>query len=185
MRMANEILQEIACPNCRNPIDVREHGRHVTCAACSSHFILRGHLCPNCGTYHAVEKPFCGACGTAMERICRNCNTNNWTGDEYCSRCGRAMDIFEVLALLHKDARREYMARRLAEIRSLREQEEIASEKRMEELEAQATEHWDRLQRRMAEKREKEKRTLRLTLGAVALFFLIILTYTLVSLLAA
>ena len=183
--MVNEILQEIACPNCRYPIDVREHGRHVTCDACSSRFILRGHFCPNCGTYHSKEKPFCGACGTALERICRNCNTNNWTGDEYCSQCGKAMDIFEVLALQHKDARREYMARRLQEIRALREQEEVASQKRMEELEAIAAEHWNEVEQRMAEKREKDRRTLRLTLGAVALFFLIILAYTVFSLLVA
>ena len=38
--MNNEFLTEIACPNCLAPIDVRQHGQHVTCDACSSQFLL-------------------------------------------------------------------------------------------------------------------------------------------------
>lgn len=183
--MANELLQEVACPNCKNSIDIREHGIHVVCDACSSHFILRGRLCPACNTYHSSEKSFCGACGTAMERVCRHCNTNNWAGDEYCNRCGKAIDIFELLALLHKDTRREYLARRHRQIRSLRKREDAASRKRMAELEALAAAYFQEQERLVALRQTDENRLLKIALSAVAIFILLVLAYTMVSLLAA
>lgn len=182
--MANELLQEVACPNCQNPIDVREHGRHVVCDACNSRFILQGRLCPNCNTYHSPAQPFCGACGTAMERVCRHCNTNNWAGDEYCSQCGKAMDIFELLALLHKDTRREYLARRHRQIRSLRKREDEASRKRMAELEALAAAYQQEQQRRLALRQAEEKQVLKVALGAVSIFIFLVLAYTMITLIA-
>lgn len=182
--MANEILQQVVCPSCQNPIDVRRHGQHVVCDACGSHYILRGRLCPNCNTYHSTEKPFCGACGTALERVCRNCNTNNWAGDEYCIRCGQPMDIFEILALQHKDKRREYLARRHAQIRDLRAQEEEASQKRMAELEAIAAAYEQEEQRRLALRRAQDKKTIRIVAMVAVIFILIVLAYTLITLLA-
>ncbi|MBX3061288.1 MAG: zinc ribbon domain-containing protein, partial [Anaerolineae bacterium] len=91
------MFTEIACPNCLHPIDIRQHGRHVTCDACQSQFVLDGHICPRCNAYHAQEQGFCGECGTPLTRVCQKCRTSNWAGDEYCKQCGAAMDILELL----------------------------------------------------------------------------------------
>lgn len=181
--MSNEILQEIACPNCQNPIDVREHGRHVACDACSSRFILRGHLCPGCGAYHAQEKSFCGNCGQALQRVCRNCSAANWTGDEYCVNCGNAMDIFDLLAMEHKRTSQEAVERRREEIRRLKELEDLASAERMQALQAIEERRLADLHRRRQKQKQQERQMLLLAFGLVVIFLLVLLVYTAVSLL--
>lgn len=129
--MTNEILTEIACPNCRNPIDVREHGRHVVCEACNSQFVVQGHLCPQCHAYYADKTTKCGRCGSAIERQCRKCRTMNWAGDEYCIQCGTALDILDVLANNLSDARSQQLEEHYKQVREVRKATEKSSKERM------------------------------------------------------
>lgn len=181
--MTEPILQEIACPNCQNPIDVREHGAHVVCDACGSRFILRGRLCPHCNRYHAEEIAFCASCGEPMTRVCRHCGAGNWAGDEYCAECGAALDIFDLLALQDEQARHSFLEERRRQIRRLREQEDAASEKRMEELEAIEKTRQAEVHRRLAQQREQERRLLLAVFAGVALFMFLVIAYAVVSLL--
>lgn len=179
--MNSELLQEIACPNCRNPIDVREHDRHITCDACGSRFILNGHLCPQCHSYHRDEEPFCTTCGTALTRVCRNCRTSNWTGDEYCAQCGEALDIFELLSLQHKDARQRALEQNRRQIRELRQQEALSAQQRIEDLQAIENERQMLLRQRLAEQRRHDKRLLALAFGSIGVFLIIVLVFVLFS----
>jgi uncharacterized protein YbaR (Trm112 family) len=181
--MTNELLTEVACPNCRNPIDVQEHGRHVTCDACGSKFILRGHLCPNCSTYNEKEASVCSQCATALTRICRKCSTVNWAGDEYCANCGNAMDILDFIAgnfALNTADRLLEQRRRAKEIQEI---EEIDSNRRMAELMAIENARQAEVRRRIqAQKKQERKLLIMLALG-IGLFVIILLFYGLISIL--
>lgn len=179
--MNNEILQEVSCPNCQNPIDVRAHGVHITCDACSSHFILNGHMCPQCHSYHREEKSFCAHCGAALTRVCLRCKSSNWAGEEFCAHCGEPLDIFELLSLQQRDARQKMLEQRRHEIRHLRQEEELASNRRMEELQAIEAERQALLRQRLAVQRRQQRKLLMLAFGAVALFILVLFVYAFVS----
>ncbi|MCP4360036.1 MAG: zinc ribbon domain-containing protein [Chloroflexi bacterium] len=172
--MTNEILTEIACPNCLNPIDVREHGRHVTCDACNSKFILEGHICPQCQTYHRQDQPFCRECGEPMTRTCQKCQTINWSGDEYCRQCGAAMDIFQLLNQTHSHATADRLNEQMAWSRDIKEQERIASDNRMAQMMADEKVRLQENARRRAVQREKD-RQLFLLIGVFTLVVIAII----------
>lgn len=128
--MSDEIIIQMACPNCLSPIDVREHGRHVVCEACNSQFILQGHLCPSCKTFSRERRGFCGSCGTALERICRKCETANWAGDEYCIQCGNALDLLDYLAHHDQQEHQRHRAEYNTAVRQARAQSAKLSKER-------------------------------------------------------
>lgn len=179
--MSSEILQEVACPNCQNPIDIREHGRHIRCDACSSQFVLNGHLCPQCSTYHREEESFCSNCGAALTRTCRRCKFSNWAGEEYCAQCGEPMDIFDLLSLQHRDVQRAMQERRAEEIRELRAQEEVTTQERLRALEEIETERRQLVAARLADQRRQERKLMFLSVTGIALFVLIVAVYLLLS----
>ncbi len=170
--MANEILTEIACPNCLTPIDIREHGQHVTCPACASQFLLQGHLCPNCQAYHTDLQGVCRACGTALTRICRKCHTDNWAGDEYCAACGTPMDIFDLIVGAQQEARDQKKVDQIEQIRAMREATEKASRERMQAMEALERERQAEIRRRQAARRQGDRQLM--VIGAVLGFFLLV-----------
>jgi hypothetical protein len=179
--MSDELLQEIRCPNCQSTIQLQGHGQTIVCEACNSQFLLSGHLCPNCQTYHRKETGFCGRCGKAMSRVCGRCQTNNWAGNEYCQNCGEAMDIIDLVTRRHKDAVREQQDRRRLEIARMKQQEEEASRKRMGELMEMERLRMEELKRRLVKERARQQRMLTLTFGLVALFLVIIALYALLN----
>lgn len=179
--MSNQILKEVACPDCANAIDVREHGQHITCDACGGHFILQGHLCPQCQTYHDEEAIVCRQCGYALKRACRKCLTANWAGDEYCANCGTAMDILELLNQQYKGATADRLQRQMAMARQLKEEEERASQRRAAEFKALEAERQAEFAARLKEQREKERLLIMLTFGGVTLFVIILVIYVLIT----
>ncbi|MCI0578618.1 MAG: zinc ribbon domain-containing protein [Chloroflexi bacterium] len=180
--MSDEIFQEVACPNCRNPLDVRQgHGKHITCDACGSEFLLRGHLCPNCSAYSNAEQSICGQCGMALTRICGKCRTPNWAGDEYCVQCGSPMDILDILKRQYTHSTAERLTDQMAEARRLKEIEELASERRMAELMAIEEQRQIELRRRLAQQKQQERTLLVLVFGAIALFLVVLVIYALIS----
>jgi len=172
--MDNEFLTEIACPNCLAPIDVRQHGQHVTCDACGSQFLLEGHVCPNCHTYHREPRAICRQCGHALTRVCPKCQTANWAGDEYCQKCGAALDIFEMLQKVDARSRAEKRNEQHAQIRQLKEAEEQASQRRMAEMMAIEEERQRELARRMAASQKRDRQIL-LGVAAVVVIFVLAL----------
>jgi hypothetical protein len=179
--MTNKMLQEIACPNCRTPIDVREHGQHVYCDACGSQFLLQGHLCPQCETYHDDEAIICGQCGYGLKRACRKCRTVNWAGDEYCASCGTAMDILDLLNQQYKGATADRLHHQMEMARELKEIEDRDSQKRRAEMKAIEAERQAEFAARLKKQRKDERLLLMLTFGAVSLFVLILLIYVLIT----
>lgn len=177
--MSDDILREIACPNCRNPIDVRAYGRHLSCDACGSQFLLQGHICPNCFTYHKEDTLFCGECGTPLQRTCRRCQANNWAGHEYCQQCGAAMDIFDAVLLQDKAIARKAQEERQAQIKQLKQQEEEASARRMQELMAIEAQRLAEFQAR----RQKQAQRDRQMLVAIAVLVVLVLLLLLALLL--
>ncbi|MBP8001284.1 MAG: hypothetical protein KA314_16975 [Chloroflexi bacterium] len=179
--MSDDILQEIRCPNCQSPIKLDGRGQAVNCEACNSQFILQGHLCPQCHTYHRQETAFCGRCGTSLTRVCGRCYTSNWTGDEYCCHCGQAMDILDLVTHRHREARYEQQEQRRQNIARVKQQEEESSRKRMAELMEMERLRIEELKRRLIKERARQRTMLMLVLGFGALFFVLILAYTLLG----
>lgn len=177
--MTNEFLQEIACPSCRNPIDIREHGRHIQCDACGNHYIVEGHLCPYCQTYHRQEVGFCSQCGQPLTRVCRKCYTSNWAGNEYCQQCGSPMDILELLQTSHTKTTADRLNQQMERAKALKAQDEEASRKRMAEMMAQEEARQREVNRRIQKKKEEEMKVLMITIGVVVIFILILLIITL------
>jgi uncharacterized protein YbaR (Trm112 family) len=177
--MTNEFLVEIACPNCRHPIDVREHGRHVTCDACRSQFILQAHLCPQCQNYHQQDEAICGQCGASLSRLCRKCQASNWAGDEYCRQCGSAMDIFDILVHSQSGYTADRLDQQMRQARDLKALEAAASARRMAELEAIEAERVTALRQRQRERKAAERRLLWLMGGAAVLILFFLLLYLL------
>ena len=129
------VLTEVSCPNCLAPIEIYDQsGNMVSCGACRSQFILEGHLCPKCQTYHKSEAHNCGQCGTALKRTCGKCQLSNWAGDEFCKVCGVAMDLFEVMTVNFHALSNEHKAARLGQVSEMRRQEEARSQQRMLEM---------------------------------------------------
>ena len=172
--MDNEFLTEIACPNCLAPIDVRQHGQHVTCDACGSQFLLEGHVCPNCHTYHREQRAICRQCGQPLTRTCPKCQTPNWAGDEYCRKCGAALDIFEMLQKVDARSRAEKRNEQHAQIRQLKEAEEQASQRRMAEMMAIEEERQRDLARRQADSQKRDRQII-LGVAAVVVIFVLAL----------
>lgn len=175
------MLTEIACPNCLNPIDVRGHGRHVTCDACRSRFILQGHVCPACNAYHSQETKFCAECGQALTRVCQKCHAVNWTGDEYCHGCGASLDIFQLLHLHHKQATADRLNEQMEFARTIKAQEQTASDRRMAKMKADEAARLAEIARRRQAQKQKDKQMfimlavgiliVILLLGLVTVFF--------------
>lgn len=171
--MSDDILLEIACPNCRHPIDIRsQQGYQVTCEACSSEFVLQGHICPTCAAYHPEEQGFCRDCGAAMTRICRKCQTSNWSGAEYCKNCGEAMDIFQYLHVKGNADAADRLNEQMAWSRDIKKQEAIASEKRMADLMAMEEDRQEKLQQMRAAQKQQDR--LMMMIGGFAVVAIVI-----------
>ena len=177
--MANEFLKEINCPNCLHPIDVRKHGRYVQCDACSSRFILEGHVCPSCFNYHAEERAFCGRCGEAISRVCRKCHVSNWAGDEYCRHCGAALDIFEMLHSHTTQATAERLQQQMESAQRLKEVEAESSRRRMTEFTTMEENRLAELRYRQQKQKKEERLMLVMTFGAIAVIILMTILYVL------
>jgi uncharacterized protein YbaR (Trm112 family) len=176
--MPDNLLHEVACPNCRSPIDLAEHGQQIQCAACSSRFILQGHLCPRCSTYHSKEVPFCGHCGTPLTRTCAKCGTGNWAGEEYCQQCGEAMDIFDLLSRHAAQDRQRWQDERRETIRHIKAIEEKSSQQRMAEFQAIEAERQAALRQRKAAQHKRDQLLLSLAVALLVVLAAAILITT-------
>ncbi len=178
--MSEEILHEVACPNCRNPIDVLDnHDNHIQCDACGSRFVLNGHVCAQCHTFHQQTQKFCRQCGAPMSRICRKCNHSNWLGDEYCQECGSALDILDLLVQQYQSKTLDVQRERSEQIKLLKQQEEVSAKKRMAEFEAIEAERQAQLKANLEQRRKQDMMIYSVVAIAVVGFMLLLLIWAL------
>jgi predicted amidophosphoribosyltransferase len=170
--MKNDILHELNCPNCLAPLDVRDHGRHVTCAACDSQFMLTGRFCPRCGDYSTEENAVCGQCSYPLQRLCPKCQTANWSGAEYCVQCGTAMDILELITRRHAESVNGHREEQRARMKKVKAQEELAAQERMGRLLEEEEARQIALRAQLAQIQRRERRTLWI-LYAIGAFFIL------------
>ena len=177
--MNSDALTEIACPNCLAPMELHGRPQHITCDACGSHFLLEGHICPACYTYHREARAICRQCGEALTRVCQKCQAVKWAGDEYCHTCGAALDIFAMLQKVDAKSRAARLAERQTQIRQLKEEEEKASQRRMAELLAVEEERQAELARQTAVSRRRDQQILTAVGVGLLVFVLVILAVAL------
>lgn len=175
--MTDSLLQEIACPNCRNPLQLEPHAFYVICAACGSRFVLRGHICPQCGTYYEDEVSYCRRCGLSLVRRCPKCDTPNWVGDPYCVQCGSPLDILETLAQRQRTGTADRLYQQMDEAREIKEREEAASAERMARMRAQDEIRQAEALRRLREQQEQERKVMTIVAIALGVFLLLVIVY--------
>ncbi len=182
--MSDRLLQKISCPSCNAPIDLRGQsadGVYVHCAACGSEFILKGHVCPYCGTYHEQETGFCRKCGAGLARRCPKCNTVNWIGDEYCASCGAPLDILELIVQRHNQGTEGRLYQQMDEAQKIKETEMAASQARMNRMLAEEREQQAAVRHRLLEQKRQEKKILTIVLGVAAALVIMIVIITLLA----
>jgi predicted RNA-binding Zn-ribbon protein involved in translation (DUF1610 family) len=176
--MTNEMLVEVACPQCLHAIDIREHGRHITCPACSSQFILQGHLCAACNHYHPQEQNFCADCGASMTRVCQKCKQINWAGDEYCAAAGRN-GYFSTAPLRTGHATAERLHEQQQSARQFKAREQADSERRMAKLAADAEAYQRERARRQQIQQERDRRYCMIAAGVILAFLFVVILFSL------
>ncbi|MGD8586094.1 MAG: zinc ribbon domain-containing protein [Chloroflexota bacterium] len=171
----------ISCPSCNSQIDVRGHQAEITCAVCNSVFVLAGHLCPSCGTYHQEDQATCQACGTPLVRLCRHCHTTNWTGDETCIECGERIDLLSQIEAGSRKSTPERLSQQMAAAKQLNLTEAQASDRRMAELMAIEEARLADLRRQRTRRQRQERTMLIVVFAAVLIFLVVLLGFALIS----
>ncbi|HOT91373.1 MAG TPA: hypothetical protein PLJ78_06515 [Anaerolineae bacterium] len=169
-------LYQIACPNCHASLDLHRKsadGTYVHCEACGSEFMLKGHLCPYCGTYHEQEVGFCHQCGAGLMRRCPKCDTVNWIGNEYCTHCGTSLDILELIVQRYIQDVEDHLYVRMDEAERLKAEEMAASQARMERMLAEEREFQAAIHQRLLEQKLQEQKILKIALSVAAVLFVV------------
>ena len=182
--MASHLLESITCPNCGAPIDLRiqsTDGTRVDCEACGTQFILRGHTCPHCGTYHEQEASFCRQCGASLTRRCPQCNTVNWIGDEYCVHCGSPLDILELIVQRHNQDTAGRLYQQMEDGQKLKEAELAASQSRYNRMLEQERAEQAALRQRIVEQKRQEQKVLTIVLGVTVVVVIAIIVVAVVA----
>jgi hypothetical protein len=164
-------------------VDNSEQVTEIACAVCNGRFVLAGHFCPSCMTYHEEEHAACIECGTPMIRLCRKCQTTNWTGDERCIECGEAIDLLSQLESMSGQSTANRLDQQMVAARVLNEAESKASDRRMAELMAIEEARQAELRRQQAKRKRQERSMLIVVFVAVILFLLAMITIALFELL--
>ena len=179
--MTKDERAHVDCPSCNSVIILEENKSQVLCKVCGADFELRGHLCPGCHTYHQHDGTLCISCGTPLTRTCRNCLTVNWSGMENCVGCGESIGIIDMVADRGNMATANRLNRQMSQAQAIKVVEEMASSKRMAELLAIEEARQAEIRQRMTKQKEQERKLLIIVFGAVAFFFILLITYAIVS----
>ena len=182
--MGVHFLESITCPNCGASIDLHAQstdGARVDCAACGTQFILRGHVCPHCGTYHEHEVNFCRQCGATLTRNCPQCNAVNWIGDEYCIQCGSALDILELIVQRHNQDTEGRLYQQMEDAQRLKEAELAASQARYSRMLERERAEQAALRKRILKQKQQEKKALTIVLGVVVVIVVIVVIVAIVA----
>lgn len=172
---------EIACPSCGSAIDASDHGAEIACTVCNGSFLLAGHLCPACTTYHDSEQAACSACGNALVRLCRQCQTTNWTGDDICVECGAAIDMLSLLEAQSGQGTSDRLSQQMSDARHLNESESLASDRRMAELLAIEEARQAELRKLRVRHTRQERKMLIVVFAAVLVFLLLLVGFAVFS----
>lgn len=171
----------VACPSCNSEVKVNDVSGDSRCTVCGTHFSLRGHLCPRCDSYHQNEGALCLECGNPLTKVCRNCHAVNWSGSVLCYQCDNPIDIVSMVVDGSATTTAKRLRRQMDEAQAIKTAEELASGKRMAELLAIEEARLAELRQRMARQQRQERRLLMIVFGGVALFFIALVIYAVVT----
>ena len=172
---------QIDCPSCNSAIILEESKSLVLCKVCGAAFELRGHLCPGCHAYQQHDGTLCISCGTPLTRTCRTCHTANWSGMELCVNCGESINIIDMVADRGNMATANRLNRQMSQAQAIKVAEEMASSKRMAEMLAIEEARQAEIRQRMAKQKDQERKLLIIVFGAVAVFFIFLIAFAIVS----
>ena len=127
-------LTDLECPNCGANDMAQDDEQRLFCLFCGSSFGEVTRICPRCGHYNEAGARHCLVCGTLATRDCPTCGADNWILAEHCVQCGRNLDLIEQVTRRWQRTVQQRLYDRQAEMISLKEREERASQERMASL---------------------------------------------------
>jgi hypothetical protein len=162
------------CPQCNIEIIQSPGSLHIHCPHCNTAYSI----CPECGNTNPPGQRYCNYCSATIIRTCAACRQDNWAGEDVCQFCGKPLDILESLANpASRDARARLLLQQEQAL-SIKRQEAIQAESRMEHfrrIEQQRQQELARNQERES-KRERQTIVMIVLLTALVLFSIIIAT---------
>ncbi|MCB8943273.1 MAG: hypothetical protein H6658_05920 [Ardenticatenaceae bacterium] len=177
----DELPQKFPCPNCFVSVPMPDTGEAVTCVACGETLVVLGHLCADCGTYHAAAVPLCEECGAPLARVCRRCRTLNWAGSSHCAACGAGLDVLETLLHHSTEGTTAVAQQQMRESHTIKWQEELHSAQRMEKLNEKEAARQAELRRREQILAKQKQQMWMKTAVVVALVILLVVVAALLS----
>ncbi len=147
------------------------HGGVATCAGCHKDYVLKGRLCPDCGTYHAKKTAVCANCSHPLYRTCDECATSNWAGDVVCQKCGSPLDIFSGLKVGGERPLKTEL------IDKINRESEAASQKRMARMVKKEEKRQADNARREAKKKAEEQKIILLAAVGLVIVVLIVIAF--------
>jgi len=158
------MLKELNCPKCGAPgLEAHQPDGVVVCSFCGNTFAADSSIaCPHCETVNPPDAGFCKSCGKKLRSNCPACGAQNWAGADFCAACGHNIDIVSVMAERRAQGFRGTLQQQRDSANQLKQEDEIASQKRL----ASMYEVEERRQAHLARQRAEQTRQQNLLLGA-------------------
>ena len=173
----SEILQSLNCAKCGGtPLTDNGDGT-ISCPFCGSVFAHPERVCSRCDTVNEMNARYCASCGETLREPCPRCGALNWAQAPHCRGCGAALDVLEKIAARRVETTAQRLQRIQAEMPTLKEEAERASQARLDKMWAQERVRLESLAKAKSEQRRQER--LILTIAAVALAVMVIVILTL------
>jgi serine/threonine protein kinase len=176
-------LRTLLCSNCSGAgLELQPDGQ-AACRFCGTVNALAGPICPFCEVVNEASAEVCANCGRGLVRTCPACEALNWSGAERCVNCGQALDTLDHLMNRLQEGTVGRLNRQMAESRSLKQEEQVAAQRRSAYFEALE----ERRQQELAEakrKADRERQTMQaIAIGAVVVVLIVIAAIVAFSLL--
>jgi ribosomal protein L40E len=169
--MMRDALQSLICSQCGGgPLTNGGHGT-VSCPYCGSTFAHPDRVC-KCGTVNEQDAHACVACGERLQEPCVRCGTFNGLRATHCRQCGSALNILEHIAARRAQTEADRRYNLQAEATRVKEEDEQAAQRRMDEMWAVEHKRLETLAKNKAEQQRQER--LIWMIAAVAIIALVV-----------
>lgn len=163
---------ESHCPKCGKELTRSPGAVDFICPRCNEKYSI----CPNCSAVNPPGLKYCKLCQTATVRVCASCKYENWAGDETCYHCGHPIDP---LTLSSSRSTRSRLLSQQDQALSIKHQEAMQAEARMERFRQIERERQQELGRVQDQDKKRENQIILSIFLFTAVLIIVIIALTL------